>query len=470
MNLKKSTALVLLFISASNAWAIGQASTQVLADKIKSVTGSGTVNVNTSGTVTIPNQTGSAIVSGNASIVAADVSASAALTNAQHATMSNNTVKGNVSGGAATPSDLSATQLTTIVNAFTGDSGAGGVKGAVPAPSAGDAAANKVLGAGGGWVTTSTGDFSSNTSTSVDSEFLLFSGTGGKTGKRASGTGIAMGTSGVASFLSGATAGQVPMANGTTFVATTLTQPYTHFNCGLSASISANTVVIDLKQSDGSTAPSASAPCIVGFRSATATSGALQSVSFTAANQVTVGASASLGHTSMTGANIYVYLIQDGTNEICVSNSPFLADDRVHSAVATPSTGGGVLYCTSVHTSRPTHLLGVVKATYSAPNWSAITSVSIAPFAGFDESAMVFSGSWQGTHTYVNAETLLIDTEDQDDFNAFASNTYTVQIPSVCTSSINAAFGSIDGVTDISITNTVCGGGSPVLRRLELCI
>lgn len=45
------------------------------------------------------------------------------------------------------------------------------------------------------------GDFSSNTATSVDSEFVLFSGTDGKTGKRATGTGFAYGTSGVASFL-----------------------------------------------------------------------------------------------------------------------------------------------------------------------------------------------------------------------------------------------------------------------------
>jgi hypothetical protein len=44
------------------------------------------------------------------------------------------------------------------------------------------------------------GDFSSNTATSVDSEFVIFSGTGGKTGKRATGTGIARGASGVASF------------------------------------------------------------------------------------------------------------------------------------------------------------------------------------------------------------------------------------------------------------------------------
>lgn len=42
-----------------------------------------------------------------------------------------------------------------------------------------------------------TGDFSSNTSSSVDSEIMLFSGTGGKTGKRATGTGLARVASGV---------------------------------------------------------------------------------------------------------------------------------------------------------------------------------------------------------------------------------------------------------------------------------
>lgn len=43
------------------------------------------------------------------------------------------------------------------------------------------------------------GDFSSNTSTSVDGEIVLFSGTGGKTGKRATQTGMAKVTSGVLS-------------------------------------------------------------------------------------------------------------------------------------------------------------------------------------------------------------------------------------------------------------------------------
>lgn len=50
------------------------------------------------------------------------------------------------------------------------------------------------------------GDFSSNTSSSVDGEVVLFSGTGGKTGKRATGTGLAKLISGVVSALTAAQA------------------------------------------------------------------------------------------------------------------------------------------------------------------------------------------------------------------------------------------------------------------------
>lgn len=66
-------------------------------------------------------------------------------------------------------------------------------------------------GGGGG------GDFSSNTSSSVDNEMVLFSGTGGKTGKRATSTGILLGTSGVlsATTLSSGISGQLSDETGT---------------------------------------------------------------------------------------------------------------------------------------------------------------------------------------------------------------------------------------------------------------
>jgi hypothetical protein len=60
------------------------------------------------------------------------------------------------------------------------------------------------------------GDFSSNTSSSVDSEFVLFSGTAGKTGKRATGTGLALSTSGVFSVLA-PTDDNIAIGNGTTW-------------------------------------------------------------------------------------------------------------------------------------------------------------------------------------------------------------------------------------------------------------
>lgn len=74
----------------------------------------------------------------------------------------------------------------------------------------GDGTVTVVTGAGGG------GDFSSNTGTSVDSEFVLFSGTGGKTGKRSTGTGLALSTSGVYSVLA-PTDDNIVIGNGTTW-------------------------------------------------------------------------------------------------------------------------------------------------------------------------------------------------------------------------------------------------------------
>lgn len=103
------------------------------------------------------------------------------------ATQATLTVVGNVSGSTASPIALTATQLTTIPNAFVGDSGSGGTKGLVPAPAAGDAAAGKFLKADGtfavptgggitGSLTSGRVTLSSGASTVTDSADLTFTG------------------------------------------------------------------------------------------------------------------------------------------------------------------------------------------------------------------------------------------------------------------------------------------------------
>ncbi len=77
-----------------------------------------------------------------------------AVTNGKMATMAAATIKGSVAGG--DPADLTATQATAILNVVTNPADAGGLKGLVPAPAAGDAAALKYLKADGTWATVPT--------------------------------------------------------------------------------------------------------------------------------------------------------------------------------------------------------------------------------------------------------------------------------------------------------------------------
>lgn len=60
-----------------------------------------------------------------------------------------NTFVANGTGGSASPTALSAASATALLSVMVGDSGSGGVKGLVPAPAAGDAAAGKFLKADG---------------------------------------------------------------------------------------------------------------------------------------------------------------------------------------------------------------------------------------------------------------------------------------------------------------------------------
>jgi len=71
------------------------------------------------------------------------------ITNAKLSQVSTSTIKGRTTAGSGNVEDLTGTQATSILDVVVGDSGSGGLKGLVPAPSAGDAAAGKFLKADG---------------------------------------------------------------------------------------------------------------------------------------------------------------------------------------------------------------------------------------------------------------------------------------------------------------------------------
>lgn len=105
-----------------------------------------------------------------------------------------------------------------------GDAGAGGTKGAVPAPTVG--AATKYLRGDATWQTVPTGDTSSAVSASVDGEIVVFSSTTGKLIKRANGlSGIAKLTAGVVSVVTAPAGTLVGTSDAQTLTNKSLTSP-----------------------------------------------------------------------------------------------------------------------------------------------------------------------------------------------------------------------------------------------------
>ena len=180
--------------------------------------------------------------------------------------------------------------------------------------------------------------------------------------------------------------GNVMKSNGSKWTSDTVaTSSLSSFNdlenVGFSATISTNTLVVALKQADGSTdCSTGAASCLVGFRSATTTSGGYSQGSFTAANSITLGTTDSIGATAAVSWPIYVYLVSDTTSEICLSVKLF-DDGAVQSASALTGgadTGATALWCVNAHTSKSIKLIGQFYATFSNPNWGSVASVQLS--------------------------------------------------------------------------------------------
>lgn len=121
--------------------------TSSIQTQLNSITGSGITSLTGDVTGTGPGATATTI-------------ASNVVSNSKLAQMPTMTIKGNNTGGTANADDLTATEVTAMLDVMEGDSGSGGLKGLVPAQSLGDA--TKFLRGDGTWQTAgggSTGTF-----------------------------------------------------------------------------------------------------------------------------------------------------------------------------------------------------------------------------------------------------------------------------------------------------------------------
>ena len=265
-----------------------------------------------------------------------------------------------------------------------------------------ETAIDTLAGAGGG-----TGDVTGPAS-SVDSELALFSGTGGKTLKRATNTGLLKATSGV---LASATAGTDYADNAFTTIAVsgqsdvvadsasdtltlaagsgiTLTTnagtdtvtiaasggggggnaSYIN-NLTLAASVSGNALTIAVKVADGTTNPSSGDPISVTFRSATAATGTYDTVSIQAALSLTISSGSTLGFANATAGRGWIVLFNDaGTARLgivnCLSGFNILPLQESSLLSSTAEGGAGaadsaqVIYTGTAVTTKAFRILG----------------------------------------------------------------------------------------------------------------
>ena len=161
--------------------------------------------------------------------------------NAATATVTNKTISGATNTLSVREADLSLSDVTTNNSSTT-------KHGFLPKLSGNSS--QFLNGAGAFSIPTGNGDFSSNTNTSVDGEVLVFSGTSGKIGKRATGSGMAKLSSGVLSTALSGTDYQAPItltttgtSGAATFSSNTLNIPQYSASGGGDASTNTSTSV-----------------------------------------------------------------------------------------------------------------------------------------------------------------------------------------------------------------------------------
>ncbi len=146
-------------------------------------------------------------------------------------------------------------------------------------------------------------------------------------------------------------------------------------NYALAYSVGSNALTITLKDSGGSSSPSAASPAQFTFRSSTLSSGSAFVTSVTGALSTVISSGSTAGFTSAIAHPLYVGVLNNsGTVELCWSGTPW---DESQLITTTAEGGAGAadsettIYSTTARTSVPSRIIGKAIATEStAGTWT----------------------------------------------------------------------------------------------------
>mgnify|MGYP001573025427 CR=1 FL=1 len=142
-------------------------------------------------------------------------------------------------------------------------------------------------------------------------------------------------------------------------------------NCSFTATVATKALTIALKDKSGAN-PSATSPCLVGFRSATLTTGTYVVRSVTAALSVVLSSGSTLGFTAAQADKIYWgFLDNAGTVELFVTRKNSNADEATTQSTSAEGGAGAadsatVLYSTTARSNIAIHYGGYVAITTGA--------------------------------------------------------------------------------------------------------
>jgi hypothetical protein len=181
-------------------------------------------------------------------------------------------------------------------------------------------------------------------------------------------------------------------------------------NYTITATVAASALTVSIKNQAGSDA-SASSPCLISFRSSTATSGLYNQRLVSAALSMVVSSGSTLGHTSATATYIYVYAIDNaGTVELAVSSTLF--DDKVVQSTTAEGGAGGadtssLLYSTAARSNVPIKLLARLTSNQTtAGTWAAVPTAIVLTNINKDPANYQLSASSSNVTT---ASTSFVD-------------------------------------------------------------